>query len=111
MPKESATLPPGHYIIGDPVYFNRKYIPDVLFRTNGDGGFYDNFDNRYYVDSARIAVFSVNRKPPSLPKGTYHFFFKDLWTIDFDTHLLEQIKITVPANCEITHIYLRHNLV
>ena len=109
MAQISATLPPGHYIIGDPVYL-KKYEHDVLFWTNGDGGFYDNFDNCYYVDSARLAVFSVNRKPSSLPKGTHYFVFKNAWTVDFDTHhLTEQIKITVPTDCEVTHKYLQVN--
>ena len=94
MPKESATLPPGNYIIGDPRYL-KKYEPYYhRFYTNGDGAFYDNFNNCYFVDSARIAVFAVSRKPNSLPEGTHHFAFKNNWTIVFDTHALaEEIKI------------------
>ena len=95
MRKETVTLPPGHYIIGDPRYL-REYEPYYhRFYTNGDGGFFDNFKNTYFVDSARIAIFAVNRRPDSLPEGTHHFFFNDTWTIDFNTHdMLEQIKIT-----------------
>ena len=94
MPKISTTLPPGDYIIGDPDYF-RKHEPYVFFWTYGDGAFFDNFNNSYFVDSARIAVFAVDKKPISLPKGTHHFLFKNTWTIDFDAHdLFEQIKIT-----------------
>lgn len=94
MPKESVTLPPGHYVIGDPDYF-KEYEPYVFFWTYGDGAFYDNFNNCYFVDSARIAVFAIERKPNLLPEGTHHFIFKDTWTIDFDTHdLSEEIKIT-----------------
>ncbi len=94
MPKESVTLPPGDYIIGDPRYL-REHEPYTYFYTDGDGAFYDNFDNCYFVDSARIAVFAVSRKPRSLPKGTHHFAFKNNWTIVFDTHALsEEIEIT-----------------
>ncbi|MDE0084276.1 MAG: hypothetical protein OXU23_01085 [Candidatus Poribacteria bacterium] len=95
MPKETVTLPPGHYIIGDPRYL-RKYEPYYhRFYTNGDGGFFDNFKNTYFVDSARIAIFAVDRMSDSLPEGTHHFFFSNAWTIDFNTHaMLEQIKIT-----------------
>ena len=34
MPKESVTLPPGHYIIADPRYFSEGAIddlPDLFF--------------------------------------------------------------------------------
>ena len=94
MPKISTTLPPGDYIIGDPDFFS-GHEPYVFFWTYGDGAFFDNFDNRYFVDSARIAVFAVNQIPNSLPEGTHHFVFKNTWTIDFDANaLLEQIKIT-----------------
>ncbi len=80
MPKESVTFPPGHYIIGDPPYLE-KYEPYYhRFYTDGDGAFYDNFNNCYFVDSARIAVFAVSRKPNSLPEGTHHFAFKNNWT-------------------------------
>ena len=93
MSSTSLTLPPGNYIIGDPDYF-RNNEPYVFFWTNGDGAFYDNFNNCYFVDSARIAIFAVKRKPDLLPQGTHHFVFKDTWTIDFDTHALsEEIKI------------------
>ena len=94
MPKESVTLPPGNYIIGDPAYL-REHEPYVFFWTYGDGAFYDNFNNTYFVDSAKIAVFAVHKIPDSLPEGTHHFVFKSAWTIDFDTHALsEEIKIT-----------------
>lgn len=94
MQRDSATLPPGNYIIADPDYF-QEYEPYVFFWTYGDGAFFDNFSNCYYVDSAKIAVFAVSKIPESLPKGTHHFVFKNDWTIDFDAHhLLEQIKIT-----------------
>ena len=94
MPKTSVTLPPGDYIIGDPDYF-RQYEPYTFFWTYSDGAFYDNFNNCYFVDSARIAVFAVSRKPNSLPEGTHHFAFQNNWTIVFDTHTLaEEIKIT-----------------
>lgn len=93
MPKTSATLPPGHYIIGDPCYF-REHEPYVFFFTGGDGEFFDNFSNRYFVDTARIAVFAVSEIPNLLPEGTHHFTFKNAWTIDFDTHALgKEIKI------------------
>jgi hypothetical protein len=95
MPIVSATLPPGHYIIADPEYF-KEYDPHAYFWTYGDGEFFDNLNNSYYVDSAKIAVFKVEEKPDILPKGTHHFFFNNPWKIDFDAHhLLEQIKITV----------------
>ena len=95
MPKKSVTFPPGNYIIGDPRYLE-KYEPYYhRFYTDGDGAFYDNFKNCYFVDSARIAVFAVSRKPNSLPEGTHHFAFKNNWTIVFDTHALaEEIEIT-----------------
>ena len=101
MSKESVTLPPGDYIIGDPYYLRehkpylKEHEPYTYFYTGGDGAFYDNFDNCYFVDSARIAVFAVSRKPRSLPEGIHHFAFKNNWTIVFDTHdLSEEIKIT-----------------
>ena len=75
MPKESVTLPPGDYIIGDPRYL-RGHEPYTYFYTGGDGAFYDNFDNRYFVDSARIAVFAVSRKPNSLPEGNTSLRFQ-----------------------------------
>ncbi len=102
MPKETVTLPPGHYIIGDPRYL-QEYEPYYhRFYTNGDGGFFDNFKNIYFVDSARIAIFVVDKRPDSLPKGTHHFFFDNAWTIDFDTYaMLEQIKITATPHSEI----------
>lgn len=95
MPKETVTLPPGNYIIGDPDYF-REYAPYTFFWTYSDGAFYDNLDNCYYVDSARLAVFQIEKKPNKMPKGTHYFFFKSPWKIDFDMdHLSEHIKITV----------------
>ena len=95
MPIESVTLPPGNYIIGDPDYFGKwEYEPYIFFWTYGDGAFFDNLDNCYFVDSARIAVFAVRRIPDSLPEGTHSFVFKNVWTINFDAHALsEQIKI------------------
>ena len=94
MPIESVALPPGNYIIGDPEYF-KEYEPYHFFWTYGDGAFYDNFNNCYFVDSARIAIFAVHRLPDSLPKGTHRFVFKNSWTIDFNAHALsEEIKIT-----------------
>ena len=94
MPTISNTLPPGNYIIGDPDYF-REYEPYVFFWTYGDGGFFDNYNNCYFVDSARIAVYAVDKKPNVLPEGTHYFIFNGAWTIDFDAHaLFEQIKIT-----------------
>ena len=93
MSKTSVTLPPGDYIIGDPDYF-RDHEPYMFFWTNGDGEFFDNFKNSYFVDSARIAIFAVAKKPRSLPEGTHHFVFKSAWTIDFDANaLFVQIKI------------------
>lgn len=94
MPIESATLPPGHYIIADPNYF-RDYEPYAYFWTGGDGAFYDNRDNCYYVDSAKISVFEVEGKPQDIPEGTHYFFFKTPWKIDFNMHLIDQIKKTV----------------
>ncbi len=94
MPIDTATLPPGHYIIADPNYF-KDYEPYTYFWTGGDGGFYDNFDNCYYVDSAKLSVFQVENKPHDIPKGTHYFYFKTPWKIDFDQNaLLEQIRIT-----------------
>ncbi|RKU28219.1 hypothetical protein C6497_09540 [Candidatus Poribacteria bacterium] len=91
---DTVTLPPGHYVIADPNYF-KDYEPYAYFWTGGDGGFYDNFDNCYYVDSAKISVFQVEDKLQDIPEGTHYFFFKTPWRIDFDQHaLLEQIRIT-----------------
>ncbi len=101
MPKESVTLPPGHYIIADPNYF-KEYLPYLFFWTYSDGAFFDNFKNCYYVDSARIGVFAVGKIPESLPEGTHHFFFDSNWTIDFNTFAVhEQIKITATPHSEI----------
>ena len=61
MPIDTATLPPGHYIIADSDYF-KDYEPYTYFWTGGDGGFYDNFDNCYYVGSALLSVFQVENK-------------------------------------------------
>lgn len=95
MPIDTVILPPGHFIIADPDYF-KDYEPYAYFWTDGDGAFYDNFNNCYYVDSAKISVFQVENKPHDIPKGTHYFSFKTPWKIDFDTHnLAEEIKITV----------------
>ncbi len=101
MPKESVTFPPGHYIIADPNYFEPR-LPYHFFWTYSDGPFFDNFKNCYYVDSARIGVFTVSEIPESLPEGTHHFFFDSNWTIDFDAFALRgKIKITATPHSEL----------
>ena len=107
MSKKSAILPPGHYIIADPNYF-RDYEPYAYFRTGGDGAFYDNFNNCYYVDAATISVFQVENKPHDIPEGTHCFFFKTPWKIDFYMHnLAEEIKITVLSFKDISPDYFK----
>lgn len=95
MAKDIVNLLAGNYVIADPQiindldYYHRFY-------TSGDGGFYDNFDNEYYVDSAQLAIYQVYEKPDNLPKGTHYFSFKNPWIIEFDPwHDFEQITITM----------------
>lgn len=95
MAKETLNIHAGNFIISDPNYF---YGLDYyhLFWTGGDGGFYDNYNNEYYVDSAKLAIYQVYGKPKDLPKGTHYFSFKKPWTIEFDPfHDYEQITITM----------------
>ena len=105
MRRETVTLPPGHYVIADPRYFSENPwdgLPDTFFWSGGDGAFYDNFENCYYVDSARIGVFAVSEIPESLPEGTHHFFFDSNWTIEFTTfRIRDQIKITATPHNEL----------
>lgn len=106
MRKETVTLPPGHYVIADPRYFNESPwdgLPDTFFWSGGDGAFYDNFENCYYVDSGKIGVFELSERPESLREGIHYFFFEQKWTIDFDQFdPYEQIKITVTPHRETT---------